>query len=95
MVYSVLQGFPPNQPKALAGYITDKFGLHVEKGTTEEEIRKMATKHGCSLQGKFNLDFRPSCYFQIGPRQSLAEVIRQVLSGEPKVRTINLNYYER
>jgi hypothetical protein len=95
MVYSVLEGFPPNHPQASAGYITDKFGLHVEKGTTEEMIREIAKKHSCTLQGKFNPEFRPSCYVQIGPRQTLAEVIGRVLATEPKVKTINLNYFDK
>src|SRR5437899_9486901 len=32
MVYSVMEGFPPTPPRVVGGYITDKFGLLVEKG---------------------------------------------------------------
>lgn len=95
IVYSVLEGFPPNQPKALAGYRTDTFGLHVEKGTTKEDVQAFCKKHGCKLNGKFNAEFRPSCYVQIDAGKSLAEVIRQILATEPNVRTINLHYFER
>ena len=56
MVYSVLEGFPPNHPKAFAGYKTDTFGLHVEKGTTAEDIQKICQKYQCTLVGKFNTE---------------------------------------
>jgi hypothetical protein len=94
MVYSVLEGFPPNPPKARAGYRTDTFGLHVEKGTTPEDVQKMCRDYGCTLAGKFNPESRPSCYLQIGQGKSLEEVIRQLLCHEPKVTTINLNYFD-
>ena len=94
MVYSVLEGFPPNPPRARGGYKTDSLGLHVEKGTAEDEIQKMCKKYGCTLIGTFNAEFRPSCYLQIGQGKSLEEVIRQILSSEPKATTINLNYFE-
>jgi hypothetical protein len=95
MVYSVMEGFPPTPPRAVVGYVTDKFGLLVEKGTTADEVQKMAEKYKCTLDGKFNIEFRPSCYFKIGKTQSLEEVVRQVLTNEPKVIKINLNYFER
>ena len=94
MVYSVIEGFPPNAPKARAGYTTNSFGLHVEKGTTEEDIQKICKTYQCTLVGKFNQEFRPSCYLQKGPGQSLADVIQQILTMEPKVTTINLNYFD-
>jgi hypothetical protein len=94
MVYSVIEGFPPNPPNARAGYRTNAFGLHVEKGTTAEDIQKICQKHKCTLVGKFNAALRPSCYLQIGSGQSLEGVIRQILSTESKVTTINLNYFE-
>lgn len=95
MVYSVLEGFPPTPPKAVVGYVTDKFGLLVEKETTADEVQKMAEKYKCTLDGKFNIEFRPSCYFKIGKGQPLEEAIRQVLVNEPKVIKINVNYFER
>src|ERR1700722_6356719 len=94
IVFSVLGEFPPNPPNARAGYKTNSFGLHVEKGTTEEEVQKICKNHGCTLIGKFNATFKPGCYLQIGQGKSLEEVIRQILANEPKVTPINLNYFE-
>src|SRR5262249_40879418 len=94
MVYSVIEGFPPNPPKARAGFRTNAFGLHVEKGTTAKDIQKICQKHKCTLVGKFNEEFRPSCYLQVGSGQSLEGVIQQILSTESKVITINLNYFD-
>jgi len=95
MVYSVLEGFPPNVPTARAGYTTNSFGLHVEKDTAAEVIQKICQKYKCTLVGEFNAEFRPSCYLQIGQGQSLEAVIQQILTTEPKVTTINLNYFEK
>ena len=95
MVYSVMEGFPPDQPRTQVGYLTDAFGLYVEKGTTEEELLAISKKYGCKLEGKFNLEGRPSIMFRIGKGQSLERVIQQVLANEPKVITINLYYIER
>ena len=95
MVYSVFEGFPPNVPTALFGYTTNSFGLHVEKGTTEEDIQKICMKHQCTLVGKFTTEGRPNCYLQIGPGPSLEAVIQQILTTEPKVTTINLNYFDK
>ena len=95
MVCSVIEGFPPNVPKALAGYTTNSFGLHIEKGVTEEDIQKICKTHQCKLIGKFTTEGRPNCYLQIVSGKSLEAVIQQILSTEPKVTTINLNYFER
>jgi hypothetical protein len=94
MMYSVLEGFPPNPPKARAGYKTDTFGLHVEKGTTADDIQKVCQKYQCTLVGKFSTESRPNSYLKIGPGPALEAVIQQILSAEPKVTTINLNYFE-
>jgi hypothetical protein len=94
IVYSVIEGFPPNPPNARGGYKTDSFGLHVEKGTTEDEVQKMCKKYGCTLVGKFAPASLPSCYLKIGPGPALEALIQQILSAEPKVTTINLNYFE-
>ena len=55
----------------------------------------MAEKYKCTLGGKFNIELQPSCYFQVGKGQALEEVIWQVLTNEPKVIKINLNYFMR
>ena len=94
IVYSAIEGFPPNPPDARSGYKTDSFGLHVEKGTTADDIQKICQKYRCTLVGKFSTESRPSCYLKIGPGPALEAVIQQILSAEPKVKTINLNYFE-
>ena len=94
MVYSLIEGFPPKVPTARAGYTSNSFGLHVEKGTAAEDIQKICQKYKCTLVGEFNAEGRPSCYLQIGKDQSLEAVIQQILTAEPKVTTINLNYVE-
>ena len=93
IVYSAIEGFPPNPPDARSGYKTDSFGLHVEKGMTEDELQKMCKKYGCTLVGKFIPASLPSCYLKIGPGPALEALIQQILSAEPKVTTINLNYF--
>ena len=95
VVYSILEGLPPNQPNALAGYITNSFGLHVEKDTTEEEFQKLCKLHGCTPLGKFDATSNSGCYVQIDQGKSLEGTIRQILSTETKVTTINLNYFDR
>ena len=94
IVYSIIEGFPPNPPQARSGYKTDSFGLHIEKGTTADDIQKICQKYQCTLVGKFSTESRPSCYLKIGPGPALEAVIQQILSAEPKVTTINLNYFE-
>ena len=44
LVYSVIEGFPANQANARAGYKTDSFGLHVEKGTLPPTSRRFAKR---------------------------------------------------
>jgi hypothetical protein len=95
IVYSVLAGLPPTPPRDVVGYRTDKFGLHLEKGMTTEEVQKMSQKYKCTLDGKLHNESKPNCDFLIGKGQSLEEVIRQILVNEPKVITINLSYFER
>jgi hypothetical protein len=94
MVYSILEGFPLNRPKARAGYRADIFGLHVEKGTTADDVQKICQKYQCMLVGKFNTESRPNCTLKIGPGQALEAAIQQILEAEPKVTTISLYYFE-
>ena len=60
IVYSIIEGFPPNPPQARSGYKTDSFGLHIEKGTTADDIQKICQKYQCTLVGKFSTESRPS-----------------------------------
>jgi hypothetical protein len=95
MVYSILEGLPANVPGALSGYRTDSFGLHVERGTTAEDVDKLCQKYKLSVSGKFFPDASPNCYVTMQKGAVLEDVIRQILSREPKVVTITLNYFER
>jgi hypothetical protein len=96
IVYSLLEGLPPNAPDAAAGYRTDSFGLHVAKGTTETEIAEMGKKYGFSLEGgRFREDGRPNCYVTLTKGKALAEVLTSLLTAESRVVTVNLNYFDR
>jgi hypothetical protein len=94
IVFSLLEGLPPNIPNALAGYQTDSFGLHVAEKTTAADVAAMGKKYGFALVGDFRADGRPNCYVRIS-EGSLAEVLTRLLSEEPKVTTVNLDYFEQ
>jgi hypothetical protein len=95
MVYSILEGFPLNLAGALAGYSANSFALHVERGTTEEEVAKICQKYKLTIQGQFVAKASPNCFVTVQQGAALEEVFRQILSREPKVVTISLNYFER
>jgi hypothetical protein len=92
IVFSLLEGLPPNIPNALSGYVTDSFGLHVTEQTTAADVAALGKKYGFALVGEFRGDGRPNCYVRVR-RGSLAEVLTRLLSDEPKVTTVNLNYF--
>jgi hypothetical protein len=94
IVFSLLEGLPPNVPGALAGYRTDSFGLHVADKTTAADVVALGKKYGFTLAGDFRDDGRPNCYVQIS-KGSLPEVLTRLLSAEPNVTTVNLNYFDR
>jgi hypothetical protein len=96
IVYSLLEGLPPNEPDARAGYRIDSFGLHLGGGSGEKDVVAMGKKHGFSVAiGGFRAEGQPQCYVIIDKGKSLAAVITSVLSSEPRVITINLNYFEQ
>jgi hypothetical protein len=94
VVYSLIQGLPPNPPGARSGYRTDSFGLHVDQGTALQDVEAMGKKYGFSPSSTFRADSRPSCYVRLDQGKALEEVMRRVLTEEPRVRTVNLNYFE-
>jgi RNA polymerase sigma-70 factor (ECF subfamily) len=94
MIYSLLEGLPPSPPAPAAGYQEDAFGLHVTPDTTQAAAVAMGEKHGFLLQTKLSLDANPSCYCTIKPGKTLAAVLRDLLTSEPSVTTVNLNYRE-
>ncbi len=54
----------------------------------------MGKKYGLRLTGDFRSEGRPNCYVAIEENKSLPAVIQAVLCNEPKVVSINLNYFE-
>jgi hypothetical protein len=90
VVYSLIQGLPPGQ------YRTDSFGLHLEPNTSRKDIIRMGEKYGFVLphEESFHTDHVPNCYVRLKPGKQLGAVLRDLLSNEPLVITINLNYYE-
>jgi hypothetical protein len=90
VVYSLIQGLPPGQ------YRTDSFGLHLEPNTSRKDIIRMGEKYGFVLphEEPFHTDHVPNCYVRLKPGKQLGAVLRDLLSNEPLVITINLNYYE-
>ena len=94
MVYSLLDGLKPNPPGGRAGYTKDGFGLRVGAGCALEDVKKMGGKHGFEVQGQFTPDGVPNCYVKLKAGKALADVLKAVLTGEPKVVSVNLNYFE-
>ncbi len=95
MVYSLIEGFPPNPPNARGGYTTDSFGLHIVPGTTAEDVAALGKTYGFKIAGPFAADGAPNCYVSLAKGACMAEVMRKLLAKEPKVATLNLNYFEK
>jgi RNA polymerase sigma factor (sigma-70 family) len=57
----------------------------------------MGQKHGFTLTNpdRFSATTAPSAYVQLQAGRALADVMKALLSDEPKVVTVNLNYVER
>jgi hypothetical protein len=94
MVYSLLDGLKPNPPGGHAGYTKNSFGLRLEAGCTLEDVKTMGQKYGFEVEGEFRADGIPNCYVTLKAGKTLADVLKAVLSGEPKVLMVNLNYFE-
>jgi hypothetical protein len=90
-VYSLLEGSFPGR------YTTGHFGIHVSQGVTRKDVGEMGKKYGFSLSDDalFHDTGHPNCYVALAGGKSLTDVLRQVLSEEPRVVTVNLNYVER
>jgi hypothetical protein len=95
LVYSLLEGLPPNPPNARAGYLREHFGIHVVTGTNVEDVKAMGKKYGFVVDTEFGPDNRPNCYVRVEAGKKLEDVLKRLLSEEPRVRTANLNYFER
>ena len=91
VVYSLIAGLPDGQ------YTRNCFGLHVEAGTTREKVVDMGKKYGFDLVegSRFNPDHSPACYVMLAAGKDLTTVMKDVLSHEPAVTLVSLNYVER
>lgn len=92
VIYSLLTGKLGSAEAAPA-----TFGLHLEGGVTENEVEAMGRAHGFRLipTAACGSQQSPTCYVQLLPGKRLADVLREVLTTEPRVKTVNLNYVER
>jgi hypothetical protein len=90
VIYSILSA------EREARFRTDEFGLHVEPGTGRADILAMGERHGFILPDGEAVDAGswPSCYVRLREGRDLWDVLGQVLAGESKVLTVNLNYVE-
>jgi RNA polymerase sigma factor (sigma-70 family) len=91
MVYSLLEG-------SFAGrYTTGHFGIHLNPGVTRKDVNEMGKKYSFSLgeDRLFHDNGHPNCYVALAAGKSLTDVLRQILTEEPRVVTVNLNYFER
>lgn len=91
VVYSLIQGLP------VGNYRTDSFGLHMEPETTRQDIAALGKKYGFTLpfDEPFDTAVVPNCYVRLEPGVQLEPTLREILSHESQVFTVNLNYYER
>jgi hypothetical protein len=94
LVYSLLAGLPPSPPGGRAGYKRDSLGLHLTKGTTAGAVAHMGARYGFVRDGRFAAESAPNCYVKLAPGKRLEEVIQRLLTEEPRVTTVNLNYFE-
>jgi hypothetical protein len=93
MIYSLVVGLELSPPGGRAGYTTNGFGLHADKDCTLEEVTKLGEKYGFDIDGPFQPDGQPACYVDLKPGKNLVEVLKAILSNEPRVVTVNLNYF--
>jgi hypothetical protein len=89
LVYGLLVGLEPGN------YTKNSFGIHVEKGTTEEDVQKMGKKYGFTVSGPFRPDTVPNCYVTLEAGKSPVDVMKAILTTQPQVLSLNLNYYEK
>ena len=90
MVYSLLAGLQPNPVSPARGYRIDSFTLVVEKGCTMADVKKIGERHGFTVPWKFDR----AAHAILAPSRNLADVVHAVLSAEPQVITVNLDYFE-
>lgn len=90
-VYSLLSG-----DLSLGNAAPTTFGLHVEGGVSANEVERMGRIYGFRLLPSAQClpEQSPSCYVQLLPGKRLVDVLRDILTTESQVRTVNLNHIE-
>ena len=85
ILYSLMQGFAGR-------YLPDSFGLHLDAGTTREDAEQLGRRHGVIISQWFGQG-TPTCYVRLENGKKLETVLRDLLLTEPRVVSLNLNYY--
>jgi hypothetical protein len=80
-----------------APFRRNSFGLHLDPNVTRDQVVQMGRRHGFRLPdgAALRADAAPSVYVELSGDARLENVLQAVLSSEPSVRTVNLNYTER
>lgn len=91
VIYSLLKG-----PLSTENAASDSFGVHVDRNLSASDVRKMGLAHGFRLvpHSECRPDVSPVCYVHLAPGKQLAAVLREIVTSEPGVSTVNLNYVE-
>jgi len=91
VIYTLLSG-----KLGLADADPNTFGVHVEANTSAQDVDRMGRAHGFSIlaPGQCRPDLSPACYVHLLSGKRLADVLRDVLTSEPRVTTVSLNYVE-
>jgi len=91
VIYTLLSG-----KLNLAGADPNSFGVHVEANTSAKDVDRMGAAHGFRVlaPGQCRPDLSPACYVHLLSGKRLADVLRDVLTSEPRVTTVSLNYIE-
>lgn len=92
VIYTLLKGNLSTENAARGS-----FGLHVDPNLTSSDVQKMGRAHGFRLipGAPCQPNVSSICYVHLLPGKDLAAVLRDILTTEPAVSTVNLNYIER
>ena len=88
-VYTLLDGLHQN---ASEGYRTDLFLVRVEKDCTVEEVSKIAARCGFTIKARNGIN-DGYCGAFPQDQKNLAGILKAILSGEPKVISVQLTYF--
>ena len=94
IVYSLLDGLKENPVGHHTGYRTGSFDVRVEKGCTQQDVAEMGENYGFTICGPFTPDSTPSCCVQVRLDKNFGDVLKTVLSEEPKFISVKLNYFD-